>query len=60
MPPGRKILPGGPVEPPRHATNSRLLKWSLVSSVSPGSSLSAPSPQSSGQLMWSGFVILAY
>ncbi|KAK4321659.1 hypothetical protein Pmani_007552 [Petrolisthes manimaculis] len=49
MPPGRKILPGGPLEPPRHATNSRLLKWSLVSSVSPGSSLSAPSPQSSGE-----------
>lgn len=50
MRPGRKIMPKGPMEHPRHATNSRLLKWSMGSGgPSPGSSLSGPSPQSSGK-----------
>lgn len=50
MRPGRKIMPKGPMEHPRHATNSRLLKWSMGSGgPSPGSSLSGPSPQSSGE-----------
>ncbi|KAG7170631.1 Ankyrin repeat and SAM domain-containing protein 6-like [Homarus americanus] len=58
MPPGRKILPGGPVEPPRHATNSRLLKWSMGSGgSSPGSSLSGLSPQSSGEARGLGSIL---
>ncbi|XP_069181920.1 ankyrin repeat and SAM domain-containing protein 6 isoform X3 [Procambarus clarkii] len=60
MPPGRKILPGGPVEPPRHATNSRLLKWSMGSGgSSPGSSLSGPSLQSSGESKCLGSILQA-
>ncbi|KAG0726574.1 Ankyrin repeat and SAM domain-containing protein 6 [Chionoecetes opilio] len=40
MRPGHKILPKEPVKPPRHATNSRLLRWSMGSGgPSPGSSL---------------------
>lgn len=50
MRPGCKIIPKGALEPPRHATNSRLLKWSMASGgSSPGSSLSGISPQSSGK-----------
>lgn len=50
MRPGRKMLPKSDMEHPRHATNSRLLKWSMGSGApSPGSSLSGPSPQSSGE-----------
>lgn len=50
MRPGCKIIPKVTLEPPRHATNSRLLKWSMTSGgSSPGSSLSGISPQSSGK-----------
>lgn len=50
MRPGCKIIPKGTLDPPRHATNSRLLKWSMASGgSSPGSSLSGTSPQSSGK-----------
>ena len=52
MAPGQKLSPGGTAEPFRHATNSRLLKSSLGSGgPSPGSSLSGPSPQSSGKFV---------
>ncbi|XP_069995120.1 ankyrin repeat and SAM domain-containing protein 6 isoform X1 [Penaeus vannamei] len=47
MPPGRKIVPGGVEELPRHATNSKLLKSSLgTGGLSPAL---GPSPQSSGE-----------
>ncbi|XP_071537835.1 ankyrin repeat and SAM domain-containing protein 6-like [Panulirus ornatus] len=60
MPSGRKILPGSMIEPPRHATNSRLLKWSMASGgSSPGSSLSGPSPQSSGEARGLGSILKA-
>ncbi|KAK7080291.1 hypothetical protein SK128_003272 [Halocaridina rubra] len=50
MPVGRKIIPGEPVEAPRHATNFHLLKSGMGSGgSSPGSSLCVPSPQSSGE-----------
>ncbi|XP_066989494.1 ankyrin repeat and SAM domain-containing protein 6-like [Macrobrachium rosenbergii] len=59
MPPGRKIVPGGPLELPHHATNSHLLKTSLGSGgrLSPGSSLSGPSPQSSGEARGLGHIL---
>ncbi|XP_068223862.1 ankyrin repeat and SAM domain-containing protein 6-like [Palaemon carinicauda] len=59
MPPGRRIVPGGPVEPPHHATNSHLLKSSMGSGgrLSPGSSLSGPSPQSSGEARGLGHIL---
>lgn len=56
MPPGRKIVPGGVEELPRHATNSKLLKSSLgTGGLSPAL---GPSPQSSGKIKLSFWFVL--
>ncbi|CAL4130183.1 unnamed protein product, partial [Meganyctiphanes norvegica] len=62
MPTGRKIIPGSGIKPPKHATNTRLLRSSLAMHVSTslGSSFGSNSLQSSGESKGLGGMIKAH